>query len=181
MKKRIGLILMISLLMGCNSMETTEEENRYPMYKQAYLEINEGNYDEAIEILKDMRDYLDSEDLYYEAVYRRLSEEADTYFLTQEGFDPLVDDYLILSYDNRNQAMQDQQGLYLELLIISTKIHLDLPINCEKDFYYYQPDSFWDNFESVTVLNSEQLKEVIRAYRTFHEKDCVLQNGREEE
>ena len=174
--RKIGVILLIILLSGCmiSQKEISEEENRYPMYAQAYRYINEEKYDEAIEILITMKDYLDSEDLYYEAVYRRLLKEIEIYFNTQEGFDGLEADYLTLSYDNRNEAMQDQQGLYFELLIIATKIHLGQKIECDQDFYYYQPDSFWDMAESVTVLNSTQLIEVLVEYKKTHEKDCVL-------
>jgi len=83
MKRKISLIL-VSLLLGCG-VNLKEEENRYPMYEKAYLYITDGKYDEAIDILITMRDYLDSEDLYYEAVYRRLLNEVEVYFQTQEG------------------------------------------------------------------------------------------------
>lgn len=172
MKRKISLIL-VSLLLGCG-VNLKEEENRYPMYEKAYLYITDGKYDEAIDILITMRDYLDSEDLYYEAVYRRLLNEVEVYFQTQEGFAELEKDYLILSYDHRNEMMEQQQGLYLELLIIATKINLGQSINCDEDFYYYQPESFWDMAESVTVLNSVQLIEVIKEYKANHEKDCIL-------
>lgn len=183
MKRKFLLLLIVIVLSGCfvNHEEKSKEENRYPLYLEAYRKINRGDYDEAIEILMGMKDYLDGEDLYYEAIYRRLLQEVDHYFMTQEKLDELQNDYLILSYDNRNQAMQDQQGLYFELLIIATKIQLGQTIDCESDFYYYQPESFWDNFESVTVLNAEQLKAVVREYRESHEKDCVFEWKKEEE
>lgn len=178
MQKKIGLLFLLILFSGCQTAEISEED-RYPMYKQAYLDLNDGKYDEAIEVLAELKDYLDGEDLYYEAVYRRLLKEAEDYLQTQKNFGQLEEDYLILSYDNRNQAMQDQQGLYLELLIVAAKIHSHQPIDCETDFYYYQPESFWDNFESLTVLNSEQLIEIVREYKSDHEKDCVFYSEKE--
>lgn len=139
--------------------------------------LQNGQFDEAAEIFDGMRTYLDSEDLYYEAVYQRLLDEADHYYESAEGFEAVERDYLILSYDGRNEKMLEQQGLYLELLIIASKIYLGQQIDCDQDFYYYEAKSFWDMFESATVLNSEKLIETLREFKSANPKSCVVEEN----